>query len=799
MNKIKKPTYISLFSSAGIGCYGFKAEGFECIATNELLPRRMNIQRYNSKCKYDSGYICGDITTKEIQDKLYQEISFWKENEDCKAVDVIVATPPCQGMSTANYKKNDEIERNSLVVEAIHIIKNVKPRIFVFENVKAFLKTICVDKDENLGTIQECINKNLSEKYNIYSKVINFMDYGIPSSRPRTLIIGTLKSELNFSPLNLFPLKQDKITVRDVISNFSSLQYGEKDESDLLHSFRVYPQYMQEWIHDLKEGETAFKNPEDKLPYKIVDGKKVLLKSGHMGNKFRRMYWDEPAPCVTTRNDQLASQSTLHPADDRVLSIRELMKIMTIPDSFNWVAKSDYNKETIDANETLIRQSIGEAVPTLIMQQVAKNIIDMLEYDAFINSEDYDDIDMSDTDNFYIKSIVFEKQISNVKETGSFYTPQSVVYNTIKNFKTEKSKLEILEPSVGMGAFIPQMLRLLDDCDNVKFTCVDISEKSLLLLKNLLEDLQLNNKFRFEFICKDFLKLDFNKKYDVIIANPPYYKMDKKTKRLYKDKYEIINDNIFCLFLKKMKTLSDEIMVVVPKTFVMIPDCNDVRMTYQKHYNIVSIQDYGVKYFKDVFIEILSIHFKVAYFENVVITDFKDKTTNIVRQGYIYHDKLWLLYRDKWFDDYLSKLELDVFDFYRDRQLTNKYLSLQEKNIWVIRSRNVLDDGRVIHKDGYDRYIDNLNGFLLEDYFNVNSIIFANFTYNTRATILPKGCTVNGSMCILIPKLRNRNINLDLYATEDFRKYYSIIKSKSKFTINVDSNSIYYIGVKKDD
>ena len=56
-------TYISLFSSAGIGCYGFKLNGFECIATNELLNSRMNIQKANNKCKYDSGYIVGDITS----------------------------------------------------------------------------------------------------------------------------------------------------------------------------------------------------------------------------------------------------------------------------------------------------------------------------------------------------------------------------------------------------------------------------------------------------------------------------------------------------------------------------------------------------------------------------------------------------------------------------------------------------------------------------------------------------------------------------------------------------------------
>ena len=143
-----KKTYISLFSSAGVGCYGFKLEGFDCIATNELIERRLNIQKANHKCKYPSGYICGDITLDETKDLLYAEIARWKKLEGIKRVDVVIATPPCQGMSVANQKKTDtEIIRNSLVVESIKIIKAIRPKFFVFENVPAFMKTVCSDID----------------------------------------------------------------------------------------------------------------------------------------------------------------------------------------------------------------------------------------------------------------------------------------------------------------------------------------------------------------------------------------------------------------------------------------------------------------------------------------------------------------------------------------------------------------------------------------------------------------------------------------------------------------------------
>ena len=116
--------YISLFSSGGVSCYGFKMEGFDCIATSELIERRLNIQKINNKVKYDNGYILGDITQKNTKNKLFNAITFFKNKEKINDITAIVFTPPCQGMSVANHKKNDgTIIKNSLVVESLEIVK----------------------------------------------------------------------------------------------------------------------------------------------------------------------------------------------------------------------------------------------------------------------------------------------------------------------------------------------------------------------------------------------------------------------------------------------------------------------------------------------------------------------------------------------------------------------------------------------------------------------------------------------------------------------------------------------------
>lgn len=108
---MNKPlTYISLFCSAGVGCFGFKQNGFECISTNEILTKRLKIQMFNNKCKYDIGYLDGDISTKEIKNKLFDELKKWQTEHKISEPDIIVATPPCQGMSVAYHKKKRRID-----------------------------------------------------------------------------------------------------------------------------------------------------------------------------------------------------------------------------------------------------------------------------------------------------------------------------------------------------------------------------------------------------------------------------------------------------------------------------------------------------------------------------------------------------------------------------------------------------------------------------------------------------------------------------------------------------------------
>lgn len=416
-------TYISLFSGAGVGCYGLLEEGFECVATNEILEKRLNIQRINRKCKLDESYISGDIKKPETKEKILKQIGFYSKKFGNDRVDLVVATPPCQGMSVANHKKkNDEIKRNSLVIESVDLIKQIKPRFFILENVPSFYKTGCIDKNDNLLEIGSMIEQNLSGDYRLYDEVINFKNFGANSSRTRTLVIGVCKEFKDFtSALEFFPdFKQEK-TLKEVIGSLKPLAWGEYDSTDFYHSFRTYPKHMQEWIKDLKEGQSAFENVQDAISdlaylcsnegafesdylnpiqssyqalmrknspklynhqatnhsqaalekLKLINkeqGKECLPKNLHGKQQFKstwgRLNWNKISPTIDTRFDTPSNGTNSHPELHRSITPREAARIQSFSDDYIFYG-----------NKTSVCKQIGNAVPPLLALALGKAIL----------------------------------------------------------------------------------------------------------------------------------------------------------------------------------------------------------------------------------------------------------------------------------------------------------------------------------------------------------------------------------------------------------------------------------------
>jgi DNA (cytosine-5)-methyltransferase 1 len=821
-------TYISLFSGAGVGCYGFKEENFYCIATVELLEKRLKIQSYNKKCAYESGYIGGDLTTKEVKDKVFAELNLWKKWYGVSDLDVLIATPPCQGMSVANHKKKDELKRNSLVVESVELTKKIKPKFFIFENVRAFLTSVCTDIDGKDKLIRQAIDYNLSGEYNIHFQVLNFKDYGNPSSRTRTLVVGVRKDLKEITPFDIFPDQQPEKTLRQVIGHLPSLKkMGEISTDDIYHNFRKYSPQMESWIADIKEGQSAFDNEDHtKIPHSIKDGV-VVYNAKKNGDKYTRQCWGKTPPCIHTRNDIMASQNTVHPTDNRVFSIREIMLMMSVPNSFKWsdISFDKLNKmNTIEkqmflkSEEMNIRQNLGEAVPTSIFRQVACKIRKILTQKEYTEQEiaaliqknklvEHNNllsfISNNEAMGFAMLSKVAELANAQRENNAAFYTRQDICFSIIKNLPEAKAytTLNILEPSTGVGNFLPVLINKYKSVPAVNIDVVDVDKNSIALLRELIKKIDVPSNVVISYINADFLLYPFEKHYDIVVGNPPYIKIVKEKALLAKYKATVFNrdtNNIFAFFIEKAMRLGNVVSLIVPKSLINAPEFNKTRALMSNH-RIERILDFGEKGFKGIKIE--TICFILNTKAKPSVTAIESYITDSVQQheqSYITDNSFpyWLIYRNDKFDAVADKLQFNLFKAYRDRSIT-KLATKKSGKIRVLKSRNI-GSAEIIDIPDYDCYMDDVSMFDVGKFLNQkNCYLLPNLTYNPRACVLPPNCIADGSVAILTPVDEKTEItgkDLAFYATAEFTQFYAVARNMGSRSLNIDNNSIFFFG-----
>lgn len=831
-------TYISLFSSAGVGCHGFKMEGFECIATNEIVARRLDVQRVNGKCRFDTGYVVGDISTEEVKARIYAEVDRWSKLGNDR-VDVLMATPPCQGISVINHKKKSgEIRRNSLVIESAEIIKRIRPRVFIFENVQAFQKTLCETREGETLPIGQFVQRCLGGDYVISARVLNFMNYGANSSRTRTLVIGIDRDYRNqFVPYDLFPAFRRAPTLRDVIGGFEPLEWGQISDDDFYHAFRTYATHMRPWIHDLHEGESAFGNADpERRPHRMVGGERVENVKKNR-DKYTRQKWDRFVQCVHTRNDQLAAQNTIHPEEDRVFSIRELMRMMTVPHDFRWMPMDlrelnalplEEKRRVYKAHETNIRQCLGEAVPTEIVRQIAVGIKRQLhnrkQSPAQLNRV-IEERQLTDTANLTafvadnpldlsISALMRIAELCNARreENEAFYTNKFIV-NDIMNCLPEfgKPSLRILEPSVGVGNFLPFLFKRYSSVPHVELDVLDIDEASVGILRLLLAKMEIPANFSVNVICDDFLTREFDCKYDLVVGNPPFSKLRGDMTR-----YEEIlacnfnrdTRDVAELFLEKSMAIGGCVALVLNKTLLTTDEYAATRELLRRN-RIAAILDFGRYGFSGVSIETmcLMVEPKKAPGETLVY-NMKYNRLSRVEQQHITDRRFpyFIIYRDRAFDEVADKLRFGIFNVVRDRQITKRLLvsTPGKDRIRVIKARNISDDGRVTDIAGYDMFMDveRAKKCAIYKYVGDSSVYLSpNMTYNPRVIRNDGQWIPDGSVAVLVPIAGERLTarQMAYFATDEFRRFYAVARNLSTQSINIDKTSVFFFGALNDD
>ena len=371
---------LSLFANIGVAEAYLEDIGINVVVANELIERRAKLysEIYKKTCM-----ICGDITKASIKKEIIA--TSLKNN-----VQIVIATPPCQGMSTAGQQIKDD-SRNLLVCEVVEVIKKIKPLYVFIENVPLFYSTE-IDVNGETKCISDYLDCELSRNYIINKYVIDTKDYGVPQTRERAIVLMTRKG--NGSAWTLPDKEEKQVTMRDAISYLPMLDPYVKDVSENRRN-ELFPHYeerkkialeISHW-HNPPEhverqviammhtptGCSAFDNP--KYFPKKEDGTPV--KGYH--NTYSRQNWDIPAYTVTMDNRKISSQNNVHPgrflgqdsdgsvlySDPRTLTLFELMIIMSLPK--DWPVP-------LTTSEAFLRRIIGEGIPPLFVKKVFENL-----------------------------------------------------------------------------------------------------------------------------------------------------------------------------------------------------------------------------------------------------------------------------------------------------------------------------------------------------------------------------------------------------------------------------------------
>lgn len=335
---------IDLFSGAGGLHIGFENAGYNiklCIDNNDLVERTHkrnfpNIPMINRDINL--------VSSDEIRSYLIGE-----------PVDVIIGGPPCQGFSTIGKRVSSNLEartqkdpRNELVLTYARLIRELRPKFIVMENVKGILTL------QN-GEYLETVLRQLKEAgYDAKYKLINMADFGVPEIRERVIILGNRvglpvefpEPDHSDNPNDNLPMWENCWSVISDLENMGDTP--EFNHVALKHTEKNIERYKL-----IPEGGRL---PEDALPPELY--------RKNFGNTFKRLSRNRPALTMVPGNDAFP----IHPTLNRSLTVREAARIQTFPDSV-----------IFEGNRRQQGHQVGNAVPPVFSEKLALFISEQIK------------------------------------------------------------------------------------------------------------------------------------------------------------------------------------------------------------------------------------------------------------------------------------------------------------------------------------------------------------------------------------------------------------------------------------
>ncbi|MCJ8190713.1 DNA cytosine methyltransferase [Sphingomicrobium aestuariivivum] len=435
---------IDLFAGCGGLSLGFEQAGFTPILVNELnndardtylanREHRIGGEKFHQLKQLHSADVAELDTARlnQVEDFLNAAGEAIKFGDDGN-VDVLAGGPPCQGYSGIGHRRSyavdkAEIPSNRLYEKMAGVIEHVRPRLFLFENVKGLLSSRWT-KDGRKGEIWDDVYgrfKKLGEAhgYAVRWKLVYAKDYGVPQNRPRVLIAGIRNDILDRvgdlidlskheedavlcgllpGPTQSAPDLEDifgdlidetvpaRLANRDFVGGFATGAYPRQAKTAWQRYFR--PGALARELHPVTEHE--YSKHSEKVVAKfqaMLDGDGSVpeeYKTKKFAQRRLRRRWGNQGPTITACS---LPDDYVHFEQPRSLTVREWARLQTFPDTYVFKGKRTTGglrragnpKEGIFEREVPKYTQIGNAVPVKLAEAVAKH------FDTILNKAGY--------------------------------------------------------------------------------------------------------------------------------------------------------------------------------------------------------------------------------------------------------------------------------------------------------------------------------------------------------------------------------------------------------------------------
>ncbi|RFS22703.1 DNA cytosine methyltransferase [Chitinophaga silvatica] len=350
MNTIK---VVSLFAGCGGLDLGFKQAGYDIIWANDFLKDACETYKKN----IGDHIVHGDINTVDVN--------------SIPQADVMIGGPPCQSFSLVG-KRDPKDERSNLVWSYLKVLEHVNPKIFLFENVTGISSA---KNPDGTRVIDNLVKAFEQLGYSITVNKLNAADYGVPQRRQRVFIVGNKIGKTIEKPVPTNSEEGEKLPgwvsaydalsdlsetsetgvckyIQSPVSEYQKLMRLATTDSYSLHVTPYASAKDKELISHIPPGGNYVNVPDSVATKRILNFKKT----GGRTTTYGRLSEDKPSYTLNTHFNRLNVGCNIHYKTERLISLREGLRIQSFPDDF----------EVLSSNKRNYYVQIGNAVPPML-------------------------------------------------------------------------------------------------------------------------------------------------------------------------------------------------------------------------------------------------------------------------------------------------------------------------------------------------------------------------------------------------------------------------------------------------